>query len=96
MQPDETARKPIMTSQDLAPASTAMAADAYLRVRRLEGRVLPDDLVARLPNLPITHPLYTEWRLRGESAERSSATLRAGPGRNVSSTSAAETAGLRT
>src|SRR5215471_14770463 len=44
--------------------------DLYLRVRRKEGRVYTDEIVARLPELPSGHPLQAEWLLRAASAER--------------------------
>jgi SAM-dependent methyltransferase len=45
-------------------------AGIYLRVREREGRLYSDDLVAQLPNVPVSHPLYSEWRARAESAGR--------------------------
>lgn len=46
------------------------AANAYLRVREREGRILPDQVVADLPIVPDDHPHVAEWRLRADSAER--------------------------
>ncbi len=48
----------------------------YLRARSLEGRLYSDSLVAALPDVPPTHPLAPEWRLRAESARRLVAYLR--------------------
>lgn len=42
----------------------------YLRVRQKEGRLFPDELAARLPDLPHSHPLAEEWRARADSAAR--------------------------
>jgi SAM-dependent methyltransferase len=42
----------------------------YLRAREREGRLLPDDLVARLPDLPAGHPLQREWLARADSSRR--------------------------
>jgi SAM-dependent methyltransferase len=43
--------------------------DLYLSVREKEGRLYPDDLAARLPDLPPEHPLSGEWRARAASCE---------------------------
>jgi len=45
-------------------------AATYLRVRELEGRRYPDEIVASLPDLPHGHPLHPEWRARAESTRR--------------------------
>ncbi len=50
---------------------------AYLRARGLEGRLYPDELVARLPAVSDGHPLAGEWRARAESASRLLGYLRA-------------------
>ncbi len=42
----------------------------YLQVRAKEGRVHSDELVARLPHVPRTHPLWAEWQARAASAAR--------------------------
>ena len=42
----------------------------YLRVRELEGRRYPDELVASLPAVPRGHPLHAEWRARADSTRR--------------------------
>lgn len=44
--------------------------DLYLSVREKEGRLFPDELAARLPDLPAKHPLADEWRARAASCER--------------------------
>ncbi len=65
---------------DLAAASRADQGDrggptvpwteTYLRARRLEGRLYPDDVVARLPLAPAADPLRREWLQRADSAAR--------------------------
>lgn len=52
---------------------------AYLRARRLEGRLYPDDIVARLPHAPAADPLRREWLQRADSAARLVAYLSAPP-----------------
>lgn len=42
----------------------------YVRARELEGRLYPDTVVARLPDVPPSDPLASEWRLRADSAAR--------------------------
>jgi SAM-dependent methyltransferase len=56
--------------------------DAYLRARAREGRLLPDDVVGRLPDMPPGHPLAWEWRQRADSADRLCAYIRA-QGRSI-------------
>ena len=51
--------------------------EVYLQARSREGRLLPDQLVAGLPDLPSGHPLHQEWRQRADSADRLCAYLRA-------------------
>ena len=46
------------------------SAELYLRVRKKEGRLFPDNLTARLPHLPDGHPLAAEWRARADSSSR--------------------------
>jgi SAM-dependent methyltransferase len=58
-------------------AVAADCRDAYLRARHREGRLLPDGMVATLPDVPRRHPLHGEWRLRAESSARLLAHLRA-------------------
>lgn len=43
---------------------------AYLQVRRQEGRIYDDDILRQLPHSPTSHPLAHEWRARAESAHR--------------------------
>ena len=43
---------------------------AYLQAREREGRLLADDLVAALPELPGRHPLHREWLARADSSRR--------------------------
>ena len=45
-------------------------ADLYLRVREKEGRLYPDDVLVRLPEVPNGHPLASEWRARAASSLR--------------------------
>jgi SAM-dependent methyltransferase len=69
------------------PEATSPAAaggnwtDAYIRARRREGRVFPDELVAGLPVLPRDHALHREWGQRADSAARLMAYLQATPRR---------------
>jgi 2-polyprenyl-3-methyl-5-hydroxy-6-metoxy-1,4-benzoquinol methylase len=51
------------------PAAPAWM-EAYLRVRGLEGRLYPDSVVVRLPDVPASDPLAAEWRVRADSADR--------------------------
>lgn len=44
--------------------------ELYLRVREKEGRLYPDTIVARLPQVPRDHPFSTEWRSRADSCAR--------------------------
>ena len=44
--------------------------DLYLRVRQKEGRLYPDQIAARLPEIPAHHPLTDEWRARAVSANQ--------------------------
>ncbi len=44
--------------------------DLYRQVREKEGRLYSDNVVARLPVLPRTHPLRAEWQARADSAAR--------------------------
>src|SRR5262249_16125918 len=43
---------------------------ASLRARQGEGRLLSDDLVRQLPNLPPDHPLAREWLARADATDR--------------------------
>ena len=49
---------------------TVAWADAYERLRRAEGRLLADDVVARLPAVGHDDPNGDEWRCRAASARR--------------------------
>ncbi|WP_341225352.1 methyltransferase domain-containing protein [uncultured Arcticibacterium sp.] len=42
----------------------------YLKLRTKEGRVLSDDLVKKLPDLPKNNPLFSEWQLRKDTQKR--------------------------
>ncbi|MVM30915.1 methyltransferase domain-containing protein [Spirosoma sp. HMF4905] len=44
--------------------------EVYLQVRTKENRVLSDELVRQLPDLPKGAPHYAEWQLRKQTAER--------------------------
>ena len=44
--------------------------DLYLRVREMEGRLYPDDVVARLPQVSTNHPLADEWHARATSSSK--------------------------
>lgn len=45
-------------------------ADLYLRVREKEGRLYSDEVVAHLPVVPRSHPLWREWQARAVSFAR--------------------------
>ena len=42
----------------------------YIQLREKEGRIYPDDEVAKLPAIPRTHPHYKEWLIRKESSQK--------------------------
>lgn len=44
--------------------------EAYLALRRQEGRVYTDEVLAKLPSLPPGHPLFREWTIRRISLVR--------------------------
>lgn len=44
--------------------------ELYVRVRRAEGRLYPDEVVRNLPEIPAEHPLRPEWKARASSAGR--------------------------
>ncbi len=48
---------------------------------RREGRLYPDQLVARLPEIPGDHPLAEEWHWRADSSSRLLAYLAEKPGK---------------
>jgi SAM-dependent methyltransferase len=56
----------------LSRESDAFAAQEkiYLRMREKEGRLYPDDVLMRLPDVDPGHPLAREWRIRKTSMER--------------------------
>jgi len=58
-----------------------MDVDLYLRLRAKEGRLYPDAIVARLPQISVGHPLADEWRARSASAARLTRYLSRRPGR---------------
>ncbi len=45
-------------------------AELYLRVREMEGRIYPDEIAAKLPEVPPNHPLRREWSSRAASLKR--------------------------
>ena len=53
----------------LTPAGDQASESAYVRVRRLEGRLVDDDLLRQLPRVPRDHPHYWEQCVRGCSAK---------------------------
>lgn len=53
----------------LAPELEKAASD-YLAVREKEGRLLEDEIVAKLPKLDAGHPLSGEFTIRAKSAKR--------------------------
>jgi hypothetical protein len=67
-----------MPTDTAAPDNTGAPDDAaapdwlpaYLRARDAEGRLLSDDLVRQLPNLPSDHPLAREWLARADATDR--------------------------
>lgn len=58
---------------------TAFAA-LYTQVREQEGRIYPDEVVQRLPEIDRGHPLEEEWKMRRDSARRLCRYLRGRPG----------------
>lgn len=51
-----------------APMPAGEWSRSYLRARELEGRLYPDAIVAKLPWVPPSDPLSSEWRIRADSA----------------------------
>ncbi len=47
-----------------------LSPDLYLRVREKEGRLLADEIVTRLPEVPPDHALKAEWQARAASLRR--------------------------
>jgi hypothetical protein len=52
------------------PAAYQEFETAYLAVRQKEGRLYPDEVVGRLPDVPPEHPLHREWQIRKSSLLR--------------------------
>ncbi len=52
------------------PYTETSASDLYLRVRRKEGRLYSDGMVANLPSVQASDPLSKEWRARTGSLNR--------------------------
>lgn len=42
----------------------------YLSVRHKEGRLYSDEVLKKLPNLPVAHPQAKEWAMRKSSAQK--------------------------
>ena len=42
----------------------------YISLRKKEGRILNEDLIAKLPIVPAGHPLYKEWKIRKRSSRK--------------------------
>ncbi len=59
----------------LSPATSGFE-QAYTAVRALEGRLLPDEIVRDLPDLPPGHALKAEWEQRKPGFRRLMAYLR--------------------
>lgn len=59
-----------MLTRDLPNEADLISAELYLRVRKKEGRLFPDEIVRQLPNVPQRHPLSDEWRARRDSCQR--------------------------
>jgi ubiquinone/menaquinone biosynthesis C-methylase UbiE len=47
-----------------------LTSELYLKVRAKEGRIYPDEVAARLPDISASHPLAFEWRARAASSSR--------------------------
>ena len=69
----------MMATPTAGPGHAGFDPDSYRRARAIEGRLLDDALVARLPSLPASHPLAGEWALRGQTAARFMTWLEATP-----------------
>jgi ubiquinone/menaquinone biosynthesis C-methylase UbiE len=44
--------------------------DAYIDVRKKEGRFFTENEIAKLPDLKRNHPHFTEWQIRSNSTQR--------------------------
>ena len=62
------ANKGVLMLSEYSPKSTHEA--IYLALREKEDRILSDELVKMLPDLPPSHTLYEEWQLRKDTANR--------------------------
>ena len=62
------------------PASLAQQAEAYNTARDREARLLPDDEVRQLPQVPRSHPYYAEWGMRQASLQKALSFLQRGLG----------------
>lgn len=58
----------VLMLSEYSPSSTHEA--IYLALRAKEDRILSDDLVKMLPDLPKNHTHFAEWQLRKETANR--------------------------
>jgi len=52
------------------PSAFEKQEQLYITLRRKEGRIYSDDTVQALPNVPSSHPLYKEWKVRKRSSEK--------------------------
>jgi len=44
--------------------------ELYISLRDKEGRMYPDERVKMLPEVPVAHPHYAEWKVREHSSSR--------------------------
>jgi ubiquinone/menaquinone biosynthesis C-methylase UbiE len=56
--------KKVFAQQNFSAPSFELA---YVRVREIEGRICPDEMVAQLPEVPKSHALSGEWHARRQS-----------------------------
>jgi ubiquinone/menaquinone biosynthesis C-methylase UbiE len=45
-------------------------AEQYYQLRKTENRICSDEELLQLPDLTLTHPLFSEWRIRKNSCDR--------------------------
>lgn len=50
--------------------------DRYIGLRTMEGRLYPNEVVKKLPEIHPAYPLAKEWRIRKRSADRLAGHLR--------------------
>jgi len=66
---DELFEQPGKVHQ-LSAASHSPFEEAYLAVRKVEGRLYPDDILRQLPEVSPDHPLFAEWQVRKDTLDR--------------------------